>query len=264
MCCTIFLIVSLFIRYNLWLDWCKSVNKYTPFDTLITTGMWQSMALEMIINLIAPYPILDGCKYIEYVSEYETEIIYEVNDILLYLSFARIYLAYRFCFFLTEFMNPRSQRVCAMYGCHSDSVFALKSLMKSNPFQVLLSSLFISIITLGYLLRIFEGPISDASGQDFRLMKNAMWNMVITLTSTGYGDFYPKTFWGRIVGTSICFWGVLITSLIVVTVTNMLTFSPSEKKSFELLIRIGKRYEMKQQAVNVVQSAYLLRKAKKN
>ena len=128
-----------------------------------------------------------------------------------------------------------------MNGCHADAMFALKSLMISRPFTVLLGSLIISLFVFSYLLRLFESPISEASGQDFSKFNNAMWNMVITLTSVGYGDFYPKTFWGRIVGTSICFWGVIITSLVVATSTNMLTFSTSEEKSYEMLVRIGKK-----------------------
>lgn len=252
MSCTFLLIFSLFTRYSLWLDWCKSVNKFTQFDTLITTGMWQSMVFEMTINLIAPYSFFDGLKYVEQVTAYEVEIEYEINDILLFFCFARVYIAYRFSFFLTEFMNPRTQRVCAMNGCHADAMFALKSLMKSRPFTVLLSSLFISLFIFSYLLRLFESPLSEASGQDFTSYNNAMWNMVITLTSAGYGDFYPKTFWGRVVGVSICFWGVIITSLVVATVTNMLTFTTSEEKSYEMLVRIGKKQEMKKKAVDVL------------
>ena len=62
----------------------------------------------MIINLIAPYPFFDGLKYVDFVGAYNTEIEYEINDILLFFCFARIYIAYRFSFFLTEFMNPRT------------------------------------------------------------------------------------------------------------------------------------------------------------
>lgn len=59
--------------------------------------------------------------------------------------------------------------------------------------------------------------------------------MIITLTSAGYGELFPKTSFGRIVGVMICFWGVLIISFFVVTVTNMLEFTPNEERAFILL-----------------------------
>ena len=72
-----------------------------------------------------------------------------------------------------------------------------------------------------------------------------MWNMIITLTSAGYGDLYPKTFFGRTVGVIICFWGVLIISFFVVTVTNMLEFTPNEKRAYNLLMRLHTKGIMK-------------------
>ena len=72
-----------------------------------------------------------------------------------------------------------------------------------------------------------------------------MWNMIITLTSAGYGDLFPKTFFGRIVGVIICFWGVLIISFFVVTVTNMLEFSPNEERAYNLLMRLHKKAILK-------------------
>lgn len=63
-------------------------------------------------------------------------------------------------------------------------------------------------------------------------MYNCMWNVIITLTSVGYGELYPKTFFGRIVGIIICFWGVFIVSFFVVTVTNVLMFSTGEDKAY--------------------------------
>ena len=89
-----------------------------------------------------------------------------------------------------------------------------------------------------------------------------MWNVIITLTSVGYGELYPKTFFGRIVGIIICFWGVFIVSFFVVTVTNMLNFSASEEKSYNLLLRLYYKLELKREAVAVLSSAYAHRNAK--
>ena len=59
------------------------------------------MMVEMMINVIAPSPFLDGIKYKEFVIEYDTEIEYEVNDILLYFMFNRLYLGIKCCLYVT-------------------------------------------------------------------------------------------------------------------------------------------------------------------
>ena len=83
-----------------------------------------------------------------------------------------------------------------------------------------------------------------------------MWNVFITLTTVGYGDIYPKTSMGRFVGVIVCFWGVFIVSFFVVTLNNMLTFSPNEEKSYNLLMRLYFKGELKIQAAKVLASAF--------
>lgn len=91
-----------------------------------------------------------------------------------------------------------------------------------------------------------------------------MWNMVITFTSAGYGELYPKSFWGRVVGVTICFWGVLIISLMVVAVTQTLEFSYNEERSYNLLIRLEYKNQLKKDALNVLFAAYAHRNVKRN
>jgi hypothetical protein len=61
-------------------------------------------------------------------------------------------------------------------------------------------SLIVTTAIFGFQLRLFEAGLNEASGQDYSNMYNCMWNVIITLTSVGYGDLYPKSTWGRIVG----------------------------------------------------------------
>jgi potassium intermediate/small conductance calcium-activated channel subfamily N protein 2 len=93
-------------------------------------------------------------------------------------------------------------------------------------------------------------------------MGNCMWNVIITLTTTGYGEFYPKSIFGRIIGLIVCFWGTFMVSFFVVTINNMLRFSPSEEKSFNLLLRLHFKQELKRYAVNVLSAAYKHRNVK--
>ncbi len=83
---------------------------------------------------------------------------------------------------------------------------------------------------MGYCLRIFERPLSEASGQDFGMLSNTIWNVLVTMTTVGYGDYFPKTNMGRVIGIIIAFWGVFIVSLFVVSLSNMFEFDQGELK----------------------------------
>ena len=92
-------------------------------------------------------------------------------------------------------------------------------------------AILVSLLIGGFCLRVFEYPLSDRSGQEWGY-SNSLWNVIVTMTTVGYGDFFPKTTMGRLVGIIICFWGVVVVSVFVVTLTNMLAFDPSEDKTY--------------------------------
>lgn len=143
-----------------------------------------------------------------------------------------------------------------MNGCESDSFYAVKSIMKQRPYTILVVSLGVTILMFAYQLRIFERKLSKASGQDFDDIINSMWCIVITIGTVGYGDIYPKTDFGKIIGVIACFWGVFIVSFFVVTLNTMLAFNANEEKSFNLLLRLHYKEELKLKATNVLASSF--------
>ena len=80
--------------------------------------------------------------------------------------------------------------------------------------------------------------------------------VIVTLATVGYGDIYPKTYMGRVVGILVCFWGVFIVSFFVVTLNNMLSFNANEEKSFNLLLRLYYKEVLKKEATLVLSSAF--------
>ena len=55
----------------------------------------------------------------------------------------------------------------------------------------------------------------------------AMWNILITMTTVGFGDVYPITNGGRCVSIVAALWGVFYVSLFTVFIHNTLHFSES-------------------------------------
>ena len=59
-------------------------------------------------------------------------------------------------------------------------------------------------------------------------MINAMWLTIITMTTVGYGDFYPQTHLGRFVGVVACLIGMILVSLVVISLTSLIEFNADE------------------------------------
>ena len=140
-------------------------------------------------------------------------------------------------------------------------------MMKDIPLTAQCTSMLASIVMGGFLLRVFEQPLKVVSGQNFSY-SNSIWNVIVTMSTVGYGDFFPKTLFGRFVGVIICIWGVVVVSIFVVTITNMLAFDPTEEKTYSLLQRLSHKEELKKQATKVLAAAYkgrsVLKKNSKN
>jgi hypothetical protein len=51
---------------------------------------------------------------------------------------------------------------------------------------------------------------------------NALWLVLMTITTVGYGDYFPHTSIGRIIILIVAIWGTFIVSIMVVVVSNTL------------------------------------------
>lgn len=57
-----------------------------------------------------------------------------------------------------------------------------------------------------------------------------MWLIIITMTTVGFGEGYPSTHLGRFVGVMACIIGMLLVSLMVVSLTLSSEFTQEESK----------------------------------
>ena len=94
--------------------------------------------------------------------------------------------------------------------------------------------------------------MDDVTNFNMNNLYNCMWNVIITLSSVGYGEMYAVTNFGRIIGMIICFWGLFVVSSLVDVVTGQLEFARMEEKAYSLLVRLLLKKQINKEAVDVL------------
>jgi voltage-gated potassium channel len=92
-------------------------------------------------------------------------------------------------------------------GRYSDSLRTLGSVLKAKKedLAVTFFALLILLVLISSLLFYFE---HDVQPENFPNIPSAMWWGVVTLTTVGYGDVYPITFEGKILGAFAAVLGI--------------------------------------------------------
>jgi hypothetical protein len=115
--------------------------------------------------LICPYEGLSNSYITENYIDRNIKVKLYVNNVMLCLAMlVRSYLTVRFALSFTRYKNPRSQRLCMVYGKEASWLYAIKCFMKDKPFPFLAASLCIPLVIGGYCLRLFERPLIFSSG----------------------------------------------------------------------------------------------------
>ncbi len=113
-----------------------------------------------------------------------------------------------------------------MYGCKADFSFSLKCMFKDNP--LLLIAVFFTISSMIFAFQMYlverrAAYLSDNPSGMCNNYPNALWLVLMTITTVGYGDYFPHTAIGRIIILIVAIWGTFIVSMMVVVVSNTLT-----------------------------------------
>lgn len=116
--------------------------------------------------------------------------------------------------------------------------------MKKSPQQVIWVSMALVITIFGYAVKVIERPLIHAmvtndptkTSNDLSSYLNAVWCMIVTLTTVGYGDFYPRTLPGRAIIFVICIFGATSVSMMVFSLQTVLALSNAENRVSKLLI----------------------------
>ena len=91
-----------------------------------------------------------------------------------------------------------------------------------------------TVFVLAYVLRIFEMPYyrsHDEFDSEFDNFFNSAYLVLITITTVGYGDFFPKTIMGKILAIFIAIFGAFLISMLVLAVASVFDLNTEQKRA---------------------------------
>lgn len=189
--------------------------------------------ITLIIFLIFPYPLESFTFSIRQQFLYESqEVCYYYSEIFLSLMIFRVAILALASLNYGKYQSEIARSSAEKYAVKITPSFSIKCYLRANAMPALFFFLLVpGVLVFGYLLRIFERPLTNY--QDFDSLENCCWNIIITMTTVGYGDTFASSIIGRLVVVFSIFWGGIILSLTFVTVGGVLQLKNNEKKAYE-------------------------------
>lgn len=120
---------------------------------------------------------------------------YRINDLLSIILLLRVATSIRLLKTFLNYHSNSAQRLTKICGFKMNTLFVLKCIVQEHPITMIFCLWVLTVLIFSYVIRILEqeNPIFD-----FKNYYNSIWYCLVTLTSIGYGDFFPKTPLGKI------------------------------------------------------------------
>ena len=102
----------------------------------------------------------------------------------------------------------------------------------SWAFLRIVALLVLVILAIGVLVWLFERRrnTEQFGGSAAQGIGSGFWWSAVTMTTVGYGDKAPRTFWGRILGFVWMFAGLLLVASFTASITSLLTVAELESR----------------------------------
>lgn len=243
-------------------DYCCDDDMYDenleiPNDQFFTKDFF----FECFIQCIFPWPYFYQELFMKQLAPASVNyVVYFISDLFIIFMFVRIYFVIRHIERYHDFTDVYSKKIFkSVYGIEQGGLFVVKYEIEHNPGRITFWLFTISIMILAQILRIFELPYEFNDKVNSNLYQDygsAIWCIVITSTTVGYGDSYPKTIGGQITCIASAFWGTFVISLLVLVIANVFELEDHESKAIKDISR-------RRTAANAIKVAYKFNLMKK-
>lgn len=164
---------------------------------------------------------------------------FTLNSIFGAISLFRIWFVFKAYVMTFEYSSSRTFRICQMKNFEVDFYFSIKGVLSKNPIQVYSFLMIIFIFFYSYNLRIFENGLnSEETDTNLDNFIVSVWCVIITMTTVGFGDYYPSSGIGRVIGILSCISGVFLISMLVVTIASSFNLSDFEENIYNIIKKV--------------------------
>ena len=235
-----FTLIFVIIRYSLILKLRKLENKLSKYDNLISSGLLWREILEILFVIILYPPFLNNIIKGTMLDLY---FVYNINSIVAAIVILKCYLIIRVYSYFSKWTSDEAISLCNKYNVESGLSFALKAELTYRPYIAIFLVTLIIVLICAYFVKIAEYGVMEfdtksknlSEENDLAYLLNCIWLIIITMVTVGYGDEYPKSHFGRVVIIIAAILGMLLVSIIIVSLGNLIEFTDEEKKAYSLL-----------------------------
>ncbi|OMJ85269.1 hypothetical protein SteCoe_13428 [Stentor coeruleus] len=228
---------------------------------LETEGFKQSsisITLEIIICSITSLPNVN----IKFTGTIHNEnYFYHITDIFMIIMLLKCYILLRLYEHYSKWTSLKAYAICKNYLTTADAFFGLKSDLKDRPFLTIGFTMGFFVVIFGIATqqseKCYEGK---SSGID--KLTNSEWLIIMTMTTVGYGDFYPITHLGRFFCLLACISGMVLISALVVSFNMASEFSRDQSIAYLAITTKNRENQWFGTAANVIKAAFKMAKHK--
>lgn len=247
----------------------KTTGLAAQFDSLLGVNRIFPLLVEFVFLCITSIPFTNYVMSGEFNN---THFVYNITSIYLVVICLKGYIVLRMYFVASRWASEYSRIICRQYNVVHHVLFFFKAEMKHRPVKFFLGIIFLTVLFCTICFQIFEfGLIHYRSEQKFSSNNfldptdgiNALWCIISSLLTIGYGDIYPLTYLGRVTSIISCLIGIVSVSYLIVTLGKNFYLTTNEVKAFQILQKLRGKRVMENKAVDVIINILMLNMGRK-
>ena len=255
-----------FFHYYLTLYQWEEEGLISDDDGIFTTGLWKYFFLETFILGIFDPP---GLNYFFTGTTQKNIFAFSLGGLICIETIFKSYVIFRVYSYFSLYMTESANSICHNSDANGGVHFALKCELKNRPFTMLFFIFTCFIIGFGFSIRTFEyflvpkgfiyGNFEINDQDHLKDLINSIWLTIITMTTVGYGDFYPGENYGRLIVILAYLVGALLVSMTVVSLAIISEFSERENRAYSIIKKLKADSNALFKASDVISCLCLLR-----